>query len=496
MSRSSGRPEPEIALMNVGVVLLALAAAQGALPDELALRTPISRVTRVSLQETPAPEYPVTTVPLPCVRVACGSVTLIDLSVGVLRDGGTDQEVEARVKISDRAFVGGRAGTRHQSLRLTTHRVGFAFRHGEGTFGVDGSYRAPRMLLEARTERRGDEQGQGWSSELRAAVRFGQDFELLVGGLTAAVPKPTAFLADSQLQRVSGGFIWQRGVALEIVTEASSARLESGGRQFDRDRVGTEVVYYWPPGVRFMGQLAYARDRGFIPSTIRTAGLGVEAQVGSHLVARGGYVGRSELDLGSVDENYRMGLTLFARRHTFDRTGESAERTLALARRATAMGYNERRVHTLDGRRALRERLSLSANRDELADEIEALYQSQVQDRNVPHLGFEWSREKDPVRGSVRTTLDVFAGLPWRLGWSLRTRDDVVNFLVFGYSYVENDFIRSTSYERQYRAEVALNRETNIVVVWIDPDQTRLENALNIPVFQRWEARLVHRSGR
>ena len=72
------------------------------------------------------------------------------------------------------------------------------------------------------------------------------------------------------------------------------------------------------------------------------------------------------------------------------------------------MGYNERRVHTLDGRRALRERLSLSAKRQELANEIEALYQAQVRDRNVPHLGFEWVFTRDPVFGSVRTTLDIF----------------------------------------------------------------------------------------
>ena len=58
---------------------------------------------------------------------------------------------------------------------------------------------------------------------------------------------------------------------------------------------------------------------------------------------------------------------------------------------------------------------------------------------------------------------------------------------MFGYSYIERDFVQSTSYERQYRAEVALNRETNIVVVWIDPDQTRLEETFDRPVSQRWE---------
>ena len=484
--------------MSVGVVLLVLVTAQGVVPDELATRAPLLGVTptRVFRQETPAPEYPITSVPLPCVRAACGSVTLVDFSVGVAQDGDTDQDVEARVRLGDRAFAGGRVGSRRQSLRLTTHRVGLGFDHHDGTSRFDGSYRASRILLEARTEQRGDERGHGWSSELQAAIRFGQDFEILVGGLKASVPKPTVFLADSPLRRVSGGFIWQRGLTLEISTQASSARIDSGGRQFDRDRVGTEVLYYWARGVRLQGELAFERDRGFIPSTIRTAGLDVEAQLSPHLVAHGEFIGRSELDLGSVEEDYRVGLTLFARRHTFDRAGEAAARTLDLARQATAMGYNERRVHTLDGRRALRERLSVSANRGELADEIAALYQAQIRDHNVPHVGFEWFREKDPVFGSVRTTLDIFAGLPWRPEWPFRTGNDVVDFLVFGYSYIERDFVQSTSYERQYRAEVALNRETNIVVVWIDPDQTRLEETFDRPVSQRWEARLVHRLGR
>ena len=484
--------------MSVGVMLLVLAAAQGVGPDELAVRTPLSRATptRVFSQQTPAPEYPIRAVPLPCVPAACGSVTLADFSVGVARDGDTDQEVEARVRIGDRAFAGGRAGRRRQSFRLTTHRVALGFDHHDGASRFDGSYRAPRILIEARTEHRGDERGQGWSSELQAAIRFGLDFEILFGGLKASVPKPTSFLADSPLRGVSGGFIWQRGLTLEISTQASSTRIDSGGHEYDRDRVGTEVAYYWSRGVRLQGELAYERDRGFIPSGIRTAGLGMEAQLNPHLVAHGGFIGRSELDLGSVEEDYRVGITLFARRHTFDRAGEAATRTLDLARRAAAMGYNERRVHTLDGRRAMRERLSLSGNRGELADELEALYQAQVQDRNVPHLGFEWVREKDPVFGSVRTTLDIFAGLPWRPGRPFWTGDDVVDFLGFGYSYIEKDFVQSTSHERQYRAEVALNRETNIVVVWIDPDQTRLDETFDRPVSQRWEARLVHRLGR
>ena len=483
--------------MSIGMVLLVLATAQSMVPDGVPPRTPLSRAieTHVSRQQTAAPEYPVTAVPLPCAREACGSVTLVDFSVGLAQDGDTDQDVEARVRIGDRAFAGGRAGGGHESLRLTTHRAGLGFRHRDGAFGLDGSYRASRVRLEARTDRRGDEHGQGWSSELQAAIRFGQDFEILVGGVKTSAPKPTSFLVDSQLRRVSGGFIWQRGLALEISTEASSARVDSGGHQFDRDRVGTAIVYYGSRGVRFHGALAYERDRGAIPSTIRTAGLGLEAHIGPRLVARGAFVGRSELDLGSVEANYRVGLTLFARRHSFDRGGEAAARTLALARRATAMGYNERRVHTLDGRRALRERLSLSANRHELADEIEALYQAQVRDRNVPHLGFEWAFVRDPVFGSVRTTLDIFAGLPWRPRWPFRTGNDAVNFLVFRYSRVENDLIES-SFERQYRAEVALNRETNIVLVWIDPEQTRLEDTLNRHVSQRWETRLVHRLGR
>ena len=295
---------------------------------------------------------------------------------------------------------------------------------------------------------------------------------------------------------MSGGFIWQRGLPLEISTEASSARIASGGHQFDRDRVRTAVVYHWSRGARLSGELAYERDRGFVPSTIRTASLGVEAHIGPRLVAHGAFVGRSELDLGLVEEDYRVGLTLFARRHSFDRGGEAATQTLAVARRATAMGYNERRVHTLDGRRALRERLSLSANRQELADEIEALYQAQVRDRNVPHTwGLNGLARK--TRLAVRyatpsTCLPVYRG---GLGGHSGAATTPSISLVFGFSHIEDDFIQS-SYERHYRAEVVLNRETSIAVVWIDPEQTRLEDTLGRPVSQRWETRLVYQLGR
>lgn len=483
--------------MSIGLVLLVLATAQGMGPDESPPGTPLPREIKsdVSRQETAAPEYPIDAVPLPCAHTACGSVTLVDFSVGLTQDGDTDQDVAARVRIGDRAFAGGRAGPGHQSIRLTTHRIGLGFDQRDDTVGFHGSYRAPRLLLEGRTDRRGDEDGRGWSSELQAAIRFGPDFEILVGGAKSSGPRPTSFLVDSQLERVSGGFIWQRDLAFEISTEASFARIDSGGRQFDRDRVGTSLVYYQSRGVRLHGDLAYEWDTGFIPNTIRTTGLGVQAHIGTRLVAHAASVRRSDLDLGLVKEDYRAGLTLFARRHSFDRGGESAERTLDLARRATALGYNERRVHTLNGRRTLRERLSLSANRRELADEIDALYQAQVRDRNVPHLGFEWVRQRDPVFGVVRDVFDVFAGLPWRPRWPFLTGHDPVDFLVVRYARIENDFIES-SYEQQYRVEVALNRETNVVFAWIDPEQTRLDDALNHPVSQRWEARLVHRLGR
>ena len=161
-----------------------------------------------------------------------------------------------------------------------------------------------------------------------------------------------------------------------------------------------------------------------------------------------------------------------------------------MARRATALGFNERRVHTLDGRRALRERLSLSPGLGELPAAAEALYLAQERDRNVGHLGFDWRRRQERLTGSIERMVEVFVGMPWPVRGPFARDEAAVDFLQFRLTRIARSFTQVTRLEYHYEGVLALNRETHLLFRWVDPEPSRLQDALGITTPVKWDVRL------
>ena len=451
-------------------------------------------------QRTGAPAYPVTTPLVPCTRVDCDGLSLVDLTVGADGDGDTEPAFGARVRVLDRAFVGGQFSRDTRSFRVTTRRLDVGVDQSDGRLGLRGGYRARRWLVEAHSRRDADLDGGGWRHAVDAALRMSPDVELLVGGVqTTGVDADLGFGSDGERprRRLSGGVLWQRGLDLELRAEASTARVDDGLGELSRDRLGTDLSYLWRGTVEVSSELAYQRDRGAIPSSFRVAGIAAAVEVLPRLVARGSYRTRAALDLGlRSDETMGWGATLYTRAHRFAREGDAARQMLDLARRATALGLNERRVHTLDGRRALRERLSLSPELTELTAAAEALYLAQERDRNVGHLGFDWRRRQERLTGSIERTVELFVGMPWPLGRPFARDTTAVDFLQFRLTRIARAFTQATQHEYRYEGVVALNRETHLVFRWIDPEPSRLQDALGLTTPVKWDLRLDIRVGR
>ncbi len=449
-------------------------------------------------QRTGAPAYPVTSTLVPCTRASCDGVDLVGLTVGVGGGDAPESDLGARVQVLDRAFVGARVSRDTRAFQVTTRRLDLGVDHTDGRLGFRGGYRASRLLVEARSRRDADFDGGGWRHEVDAALRMGPDLEFLVGGSQAtAVEAGLSATSERQRRQLSGGLLWQRGLELELHAQASTTRIDDGLGEFSRDRIGTDLSYLWRGTVEVTSELAYQRDRGVIPSSFRVTGVAAAVEVLPHLVARGRYRTRAAVDLGlRSDETMGWGATLYTREHRFDREGDAARRTLDLARRATALGFNERRVHTIDGRRALRERLSLSPELGELTAAAEALYLAQEQDRNVGHVGFDWRRRQERLTGSIERTVELFVGMPWPLRRPFTRDATAVDFLQFRLTRVARSFTQATQHEHHYEGVVALNRETHLLVRWIDAEPSRLQDALGLTTPVKWDVRLDVRIGR
>ncbi len=145
--------------------------------------------------------------------------------------------------------------------------------------------------------------------------------------------------------------------------------------------------------------------------------LGVAYRFAAHFVATARTRQEWQPGVERFLREYRGGVTYFGRHFRFARSSEFAEELLRTTRRVNELGYNERRVYDVAALRSLRERLSTSSHRDELASDIDALYRAQVRDRNVPQLGFELIVAVDELVGSEINSYRMFVGVPWRKAW-------------------------------------------------------------------------------
>ena len=109
---------------------------------------------------------------------------------------------------------------------------------------------------------------------------------------------------------------------------------------------------------------AYSRSTGRLAASEGSASVSLSGELGPYLVGRASTAQRWQPGIKRFENDTRLGITFFGRRHRFFRGGKVGPRVLALTRRAYELGYNERRVYSLDGLLRLRERLALSSMRE------------------------------------------------------------------------------------------------------------------------------------
>jgi hypothetical protein len=422
--------------------------------------------------------------------------TLYDLRYRVSDGVATTHAFAARVKVAGTGFLSLDIDDENRRVAFATQRLDLAFAEQEGSYDLLGGYRARRFVVEAQAHRRSAAEGKGWRLGGSMAGRLSADLELLgrFEGDTRPVPRTTA-LEDRFFRRGSLGLLYQGGARLEAFAQASRSRLRtSGGIEFDRDRFELAAQAYARVG-QLSTEAIVENTHGRFPR--REVAASILAEVPwRHLLFETQVFGRWERGGPRLEDRYRVGLSWFGRRVHLARSGEAAARTTALARRAYALGYDERREHDDAGRRALRERLSLSARRDELAQDLRALHEAQVEERNLPLLGVEFEDASDTVTAVKSRAWRVFVGVPWPLATPWSVNEAAAPFLRLAFERRRDVYGAALAVvERSVALEAQLDRQMSLVLRWRKGDPTPLDIVRGTPVTRTLELEYVYAFG-
>ena len=427
------------------------------------------------------PEYPLGRLRFPSLTKPAEPLKLTEFHYGFSENGSTVQRFEARIRFKAFAFLSGEVISQRRGVAFTTQRIDLGLTEERGRYVIEGGYRAARWLLRARAERRptppSSSADPGWIIDTRGALRFNPDFELLFKFLEDTGSESS--LVTRPLRRGALGFLYQRGTGLDISASVSTARVRTeGGIETDRHGVNLGAIVYHDI-VQVDSAFAYSRSTGRLAASEGSASVSLSGELGPYLVGRASTAQRWQPGIKRFENDTRLGITFFGRRHRFFRGGKVGPRVLALTRRAYELGYNERRVYSLDGLLRLRERLALSSMREELANDLDDLYRAEVTDRSVPQARFEITRRANEIDGVRSWTYRVFVGVPWRVNWPFTRSEGSVNFVGVEYTQEEFEFLPDfQTLARELRIEVALNREMSASFRWTLPARTPADIAL------------------
>jgi hypothetical protein len=328
---------------------------------------------------------------------------------------------------------------------------------------------------------------------VEAGARLGIDTELSAEFLQEgrSLPFPSPYReAALRLDR-------QGDHGLEMAVRASRQSVpSSAGFTFNRYRLDAS-------GARGLGRAEVEADGGYARTTGRLranevfGGVATRIPLWSRLLAEAGSRVRWEPGVSVFEREHTGALSLHARRIHLSRTGLAADRTLALAREANRRGSNVRVAHDQLGRRALRERASLSPERDALAGWAAALHEAQVAERLVPLVGIEATAGTDHVRGSRTRLYRAFVGAPWPLGLPWARDQRAVPFLRVSYAYRQTLFdVAPATVDKDASLEVELNREHLVVLSWSRPGRTPLDLARVTATASSWRVAYTFARGR
>jgi hypothetical protein len=468
-------------------------------------------VTVGSASAQDEPEYPLGKLRPGSVTEPADPLRLVDLRFAFTRDGSTLSSFEARLKLGATAFFGGEVRGERLGAFFDTQRMELGVSEEEGYYNIEASYRAPFFIVGLDAEKRPNDT---WNLAGDGSLRLSTDWEILLayqydtddsrGGPpsledfieTGRLPPPDR--PTHVLRSGSVGFLYQKETVLELGGEASvsEVRTEAGFDQ-TRSRLGASVVWN-RSRLEVDGRVFVDRLTGRLARREALAELGAAFRFAGYFVLTGRTLQEWQPGVERSIRHYGGGLTFFGRRFRFARSSEVADHVLRLARRANELGYNERRVYDLEGLRAFRERLSISAAREELAGAIDALYRAQVRERNVPQLGLELATTVDQIGGSQIDSYRAFLGVPWRIAWPFTRGEERVEFVRIDY-VLRNRWIPSLgndSRSHELSVSVELNREHFVHFRWEHPGQTPEQVVSGIRPGRRIHFEYVYALGR
>lgn len=456
---------------------------------------PLALLLLAGAAGVPEVEYPLGPLRVPDLTQPRRPFVLTDLRYALSDAGGRAHAFGARVRAGNWGFLGAELDDSSWGLTLRTLRLDLYGFETRGQYDVGAGYRFPWLEVHADVTRRREEAGAAWVADLRFAGRVSQDWELLAGVMRDG--DRSAGPGRRHLDNAFLGFLYQGGEHVELRGELARYRvLTDGGDEIEGGFLGLDAVgRVWTGEVS--GRVAWEDPRGRFGFDDVQVEAGLRLPLLDRLLVEASTHQRWQGGAGRIAHGLRGGVSLHARRVTLPRFGDAARRTTALARRGVELGYNERRAHGEGGRRELRERLSLSPRRAELADDLAALYQAQVDERIVPVLGVELVHEQDLLRGERRREYRAFLGLPWPLASPLRPGRGATPFLEVDYAHVERSFEAGfVSVSRELGLTARLSRELELLLRWGREGQAPFDLVRNVGRPRRIDFAIVYAYGR
>jgi hypothetical protein len=405
-----------------------------------------------------------------------------------------NHDLVARFRVRDWAYVGTQLDGDRKTLTIETHRFDLRVSDLGREWDLFGGYRGPRLSASLDAFRRPfatlPTVAPGWLFRPALGLRVARDLTA-----SAAVAADTATPYDHALRSLQAGLLWQPSARAEVRGEFEHAR-DANNTPYENTRntgAVAVIAQVGPTEVSADGQLDDVKGR--FPRTDFLSTLGLRIPLTPRLLVEGS--GQTRFESQLLAHDYRGAVTWYGRRFYLPRLGRSAERSVALARHATAVGENEVQLFDDESRRLQRERLSLSPRGRELTAEMTDLYHAQVQERAVPLLAFEFRDRDDRVNAEKRQTLAASLGIPWPLALPWRASDVAVPFLTLDLArervVTRPDFVAIT---HSASLSATLNREMDLVLRWRHAEPTPLDLERRIGARTTLEVGYVYAFGR
>jgi hypothetical protein len=504
------------------VVLLALMAEPPVPAAASAPVPPADAAPPASAEPSPTPEPPAPSVtPAPAAAATAAEAlryplgrlavpdflapgdpfTLTDLSYGLdTQDSATTHDFAARVRYKNWGYVGAETHGERRGLSLTTHRVAVSVSDERGRWDLAGAFRSSRLVLAANAGWRGSGD-HSWVLEPSLSFRVTSEVEV-EAWTVADTQRPGARLVTE----LGGDASWQHGSRFAAFAElARNYELIATGVEDRRDEnrrdTGLLVAVAQLGRAEVTGRVSLEDVSGRFPRRNTDASLQARVPLAARLLLEGHGRYRFDNGAGQLVREYGGALTWFGRRVTLPRAGRSAERAVALARNATRLGEYELYAFDPEALREQRQRLALSPQREELREQMRAVYRSEVEERQLPLVGVAYHESFDTLSAQELRTARVFVGMPWPPALPWRAGEGSVRFLELAYQHEWHTTAEASSTPQRSGSDlvtltVALNRELDFVVGWSHAQPTALDIIHGVAEHERFTASFVYARGR